>query len=106
MFEISYADGSWEIGYMGNDTVRVGQLSIPNAQVTEFDKNTMDYATYDGIFGRGFQSPPVVNRTGSTPPNILIVQQGLLPAPVYTFYLETTGTHTMAQVIAAPTVGV
>jgi hypothetical protein len=93
-FSIGYADGSYTNGFLGNDTLILGDpsnpLIIPNttfAQATEEDSNSYD-DPFDGVFGLAFQSISVDN---VMPPIINAINMGLLDQPIFTVYMATEG---------------
>jgi hypothetical protein len=93
-FSIEYADGSFTNGFLGNDTLVIGdvgnQLIIPNttfAQATEEDSDSYD-DPFDGVFGLAFQSISVDN---VVPPLINAINMGLLDQPIFTVYMATEG---------------
>lgn len=91
-FHIQYGSGPVS-GYLGDDTVNMGGLDITNvtfALITDASGLGLAYALgkFDGILGMGFQSISVDN----LPPVFMdAVTQGLVDEPVFSFYLETTG---------------
>jgi len=108
-FKIGYGDGSYAMGFQGVDTVKIADsngnspLVIPNtgfAQAYNVDRRTIA-APMAGILGLGFQS---ASTNYVVPPIINAVQQGLLPQPIFSVYLETESDE--SQVDAAPAGGV
>ncbi|GFO36819.1 cathepsin d [Plakobranchus ocellatus] len=75
-------------GYIGQDCVAVAGLTVENQQFGEavvVDLDMLAKTDIDGIVGLGFR-----NMTRGVETNLLdnMVSQGLLPAPVFSFYLS------------------
>uniref|UniRef100_A0A8C4QXI5 Peptidase A1 domain-containing protein n=1 Tax=Eptatretus burgeri TaxID=7764 RepID=A0A8C4QXI5_EPTBU len=86
-FEIQYGTGSLE-GFMSKDVVTIGNLSVVGQRFGEAVQQpgmTFLLAHFDGIAGLAFPSLAVA---GATPLFDNMVMQGLLPRPVFSFYLN------------------
>uniref|UniRef100_A0A8C5LMF1 Peptidase A1 domain-containing protein n=1 Tax=Leptobrachium leishanense TaxID=445787 RepID=A0A8C5LMF1_9ANUR len=85
-FSMWYGSGSMT-GVLGYDTVTVQGLSIPNQEfglsVTE-PSSFFYYSKFDGIFGMAYQS---LAAGGATTAIQGMIQQNLIPQPVFSFYL-------------------
>ncbi|KAM3934470.1 gastricsin-like [Leptodactylus fuscus] len=85
-FAMSYGSGSMT-GVLGYDTVTVQGLSIQNQEfglsITE-PSSFFYYAKFDGIFGMAYQS---MSAGGATTAVQGLIQQNLIPQPVFSFYL-------------------
>ncbi|XP_011189402.2 lysosomal aspartic protease [Zeugodacus cucurbitae] len=90
-FYMDYSQGG-VIGYLSEDTVRVGDIVVENqvfAEIlTEVD-NSFTQQSYDGILGLGFQSLAVDD---VTPVLSNMWSQKLLAQEVFSLYLATDGT--------------
>lgn len=88
-YSIRYGSGACS-GFMSNDQVSVGGLTVPNqtfAEVTKEPGIAFIAAHFDGILGLGFASIAV---TGATPWWYHAVDAGLVDEPVFAFYLNRT----------------
>uniref|UniRef100_UPI00358FD941 cathepsin D-like n=1 Tax=Myxine glutinosa TaxID=7769 RepID=UPI00358FD941 len=86
-FEIHYGTGSLE-GFMSKDVVTIGNLSVVGQRFGEAVQQpgiTFLLAYFDGIAGLAFPSLAVA---GATPLFDNMMAQGLLPRPVFSFYLN------------------
>jgi len=84
---IRYGTGSMK-GFLGKDTVRVGQLKVRNqgfAEATEEPGITFVFAKFDGILGMGFKELAV---KGVTPVFDNMVRQKLVNKPLFAFWLN------------------
>jgi hypothetical protein len=93
-FDSEYDDGSYTIGFLGIDTVALGdpgnQLLIPSTtfgQATAEDSDSYDYP-FDGVFGLSFQTE---SEGDVVPPLNNAIDQGLLDPPIFTVYMATEG---------------
>jgi hypothetical protein len=93
-FSISYGDGSGVSGFLGTDTVLLGDdnaLKIPKttfAQVNIMNGDMQNEVDFDGIMGLAFTS---LAEDGVTPPVINAINQNLLDQPIFTIYLQEKG---------------
>ncbi|SPP78664.1 lysosomal aspartic protease-like [Drosophila guanche] len=94
-FSITYGSGSVS-GILSTDVVTVAGLQIVGQTFGEATAETgtsMGDATFDGIFGMGYSSLAV---DGVQPPFYNLLNQSLVDAPVFSFYLETNGTQAVS----------
>jgi len=91
-FSIQYGSGAVS-GFLDQDTVTLGGLSIKNTVFAETTKEpglAFDMAKFDGLLGMAFQSIAVDN---VTPVFNDAIAQGLVSQPLFAFWLSnTTGT--------------
>jgi len=88
-YSIKYGSGQCS-GFMSNDEVTVGGLTVQNqtfAEVTKEPGIAFVAAHFDGILGLGFDSIAV---THATPWWYHVVEQKLVDEPVFAFYLNRT----------------
>ncbi|KAI5727196.1 hypothetical protein M8J76_015912 [Diaphorina citri] len=86
-FAIRYGSGAVS-GYLSQDTLRIGDLTIKNQVFGEAIKEpgfTFVAAKFDGILGMGYDNIAV---DGVEPPFYNIIQQKLLEKNVFGFYLN------------------
>lgn len=90
-FDIDYASGPVS-GYVGGDVINVGGISAPIQMGLVTDASGLGLAyligEFDGIAGMAFQS---ISVDGLPPFFQAMVAENVLDAPVFGFYLETTG---------------
>jgi len=91
-FYIQYGSGPVS-GYVGKDVVNIGGITATGvnfAEITDASGLGLAYSIgkFDGIQGMAFQTISVDNLT---PTFFEMINQGALDAPVFAFYLETTG---------------
>ncbi|XP_034475681.1 lysosomal aspartic protease [Drosophila innubila] len=86
-FDIQYGSGSLS-GFLSQDTLRVAGLSVSNqtfAEATDMPGPIFLAAKFDGIFGLAYRSISIQN---IKPPFYAIMEQNLLPRPVFSVYLN------------------
>jgi saccharopepsin len=88
-FAIQYGSGSLE-GYISQDTVALGDLTIKNqlfAEATNEPGLAFAFGRFDGILGLGYDT---ISVNKIPPPFYNLVDQGLIDEPVFAFYLSDT----------------
>ena len=93
-FQIQYGSGSME-GFVSQDTLKIGDLTIPKQDFAEATKEpglAFAFGKFDGIMGLGYDSIAVNHMT---PPFYNMVNQKMLDAPVFSFFIgeEETGSE-------------
>ncbi|EMC95927.1 hypothetical protein BAUCODRAFT_34686 [Baudoinia panamericana UAMH 10762] len=88
-FQIRYGSGELE-GYISQDTVRIGDLSIKNqlfAEATSEPGLAFAFGRFDGIMGLGYDT---ISVNHIVPPFYNMINQGLIDEQVFAFYLSDT----------------
>ncbi|KAJ7068318.1 endopeptidase [Mycena amicta] len=88
-FEIRYGTGSME-GFVSNDVLTIGDLSIPKQDFAEATKEpglVFAFAKFDGILGLGYDT---ISVNGITPPFYSMINAGLLESPVFSFRIGSS----------------
>jgi saccharopepsin len=88
-FAIQYGSGSLE-GYISQDTVALGDLTIKNqlfAEATNEPGLAFAFGRFDGILGLGYDT---ISVNKIPPPFYNMIDQGLLDEQVFAFYLSDT----------------
>ncbi|KAG5637376.1 hypothetical protein H0H81_004801, partial [Sphagnurus paluster] len=83
-FSIQYGSGSME-GFVSQDTLTIGGLSIPGQDFAEATKEpglAFAFGKFDGILGLGYDTIAVNH---ITPPFYHMVNKGLIDEPVFSF---------------------
>ncbi|KAK4498250.1 hypothetical protein PRZ48_010907 [Zasmidium cellare] len=97
-FAIRYGSGSLE-GYVSQDTVAIGDLSIKNqlfAEATSEPGLAFAFGRFDGILGLGYDT---ISVNGIPPPFYNMIDQGLLDEKVFAFYLSDTNEGSESEAI-------
>lgn len=85
--EIRYGSGSMK-GFLSKDTLDLAGLKVRNqtfGEATTLPGITFVAAKFDGILGMGFET---ISQDKVTTPFANMIQQRLVPAPVFSFYLN------------------
>ncbi|KAL8909179.1 MAG: hypothetical protein Q9207_000353 [Kuettlingeria erythrocarpa] len=88
-FEIRYGSGSLS-GYVSQDTMQIGDLKIKHqdfAEATSEPGLAFAFGRFDGILGLGYDT---ISVNKIVPPFYNMIDQDLLDAPVFAFYLGDT----------------
>ncbi|QIW95532.1 hypothetical protein AMS68_001050 [Peltaster fructicola] len=88
-FAIQYGSGSLE-GYISQDTVTIGDLTIKNqlfAEATAEPGLAFAFGRFDGILGLGYDT---ISVNKIPPPFYNMIDQKLIDEPVFAFYLSDT----------------
>lgn len=90
-FEIAYGSGA-ALGYVVNDTVQIGSLTIVNQTFGAALRLTSDFAqsSCDGLLGLAF--PQIANEVGGNPPFWNMVNRGQLNANQFSVWLNPNET--------------
>lgn len=86
-FAIQYGSGALT-GYFSKDTLTIGGLKVEGqvfAEAVQEPSLSFIAAYFDGIMGLGF---PEISVGKVTPPFQNMIEQGLLPEPVFSFWLN------------------
>lgn len=85
-FKITYADGSGAQGFFSNDVVTVNNITVQNQTFAECTVlNGMSGDAFDGTLGLAY---PNLTRGGERPLFYNMWSQGLIPQPIFSFYLN------------------
>ncbi|KAL9125542.1 MAG: hypothetical protein Q9217_005265 [Psora testacea] len=88
-FEIRYGSGSLS-GFVSQDTVQIGDIKIKKqdfAEATSEPGLAFAFGQFDGIMGLGYDT---ISVNHIVPPWYNMIDQGLLDAPIVSFYLSDT----------------
>ncbi|MCJ1457945.1 Vacuolar protease A [Mycoblastus sanguinarius] len=88
-FEIRYGSGSLS-GFISQDTVRIGDITIENQDFAEATKEpglAFAFGRFDGIMGLGYDT---ISVNKIVPPFYNMIDQGLIDEPIVSFYLSDT----------------
>lgn len=86
-FAIQYGTGSME-GFLSEDVMNIGDIQVQGQVFAEATKEpglTFLTARFDGILGMGLAE---ISVNGVIPPFYNMVKQGLVPEPVFSFWLN------------------
>ena len=87
-FQIGYGDGTQKKGFLSTDTLTFAGLKIKGQTFAEVTNEVQDFwisPLVDGLLGMAF---PACSTSGAIPPFQNMIQQGLVPQPVFAFYLN------------------
>ncbi|KAF8461033.1 aspartic peptidase domain-containing protein [Kalaharituber pfeilii] len=88
-FEIRYGSGSLS-GFVSQDVLKIGDLTVKGqdfAEATSEPGLAFAFGRFDGILGLGYDT---ISVNHIVPPVYNMLDQGLLDAPMFAFYLGTT----------------
>jgi saccharopepsin len=88
-FEIRYGSGELS-GYISQDILQIGDLKVKNqlfAEATNEPGLAFAFGRFDGILGLGYDT---ISVNKIPPPFYNMIDQGLLDAPLFAFYLSDT----------------
>ncbi|KAF9821163.1 hypothetical protein IEO21_00771 [Rhodonia placenta] len=88
-FSIQYGSGSME-GFVSQDTLKIGDLSIKHQDFAEATKEpglAFAFGKFDGILGLAYNT---ISVNHITPPFYNMIDQGLIDSPVFSFRLGSS----------------
>jgi len=97
-FEIRYGSGSLS-GFVSQDTVSIGDLTIKDqlfAEATSEPGLAFAFGRFDGIMGLGYDT---ISVNGIEPPFYMLVDNGELDEPVFSFFLGDTNDEGSESVV-------
>jgi cathepsin D len=84
-FSIGYGDGSGASGFLSQDTVIMGGISVQGQVFAEITAENGMEGNFDGLLGMGYTS---LASSGAPPVFANMVQQNSVATPIFSFYLN------------------
>ena len=85
-FSTSYADGSYDFGFLSVETLTVAGIQVKNQTFAEITHGSNYFLPSDGLMGLGY---PSIAKSNADPPFVKMVQNKLIAQPIFSFYLNT-----------------
>ena len=97
-FEIRYGSGSLS-GFVSQDTLSIGDITVKKqdfAEATSEPGLAFAFGRFDGILGLGYDT---ISVNHIVPPIYNMIEQGAIDAPVFAFYLGSTGSDSESEAV-------